>query len=43
MNLLGVADTNCRFALTDIGALGREYDSSVFVLQGLEGRLVLET
>ena len=30
MNLLGVADTNCCFTLVDVGALGRENDSSVF-------------
>jgi hypothetical protein len=30
MNLLGVADANCYFTLIDVGALGRENDSSVF-------------
>jgi hypothetical protein len=30
MNLLGVADANCCFTLTDVGALGCENDSSVF-------------
>jgi hypothetical protein len=30
MNLLGVADANCCFTPTDVGALGRENDSSVF-------------
>src|SRR5215475_13566565 len=30
MNLLGVADANCCFTLIDVGAHGRENDSSVF-------------
>jgi len=30
INLLGVADANCCFTLTDVGAHGREIDSSVF-------------
>ena len=30
MNLLGVADANCCFTLTDVGAHGRENDKSVF-------------
>jgi len=30
MNLLGVADANCCFTLIDVGACGRENDSSVF-------------
>jgi hypothetical protein len=30
INLLGVADANCCFTLTDVGAHGRENDSSVF-------------
>jgi len=30
MNLLGVADTNLCFTLIDVGAYGRENDSSVF-------------
>ena len=30
MNLLGVVDANCCFTLIDVGAHGRENDSSVF-------------
>jgi hypothetical protein len=30
VNLLGVADANCCFTLIDVGALGRENDSSDF-------------
>ena len=30
MNLLGVVDANCCFTLVDVGAHGRENDSSVF-------------
>jgi len=30
MNLLGVADANCCFTLIDVGAHGRDNDSSVF-------------
>ena len=30
MNLLGVAVTNCCFTLIDVGAYGRENDSSAF-------------
>ena len=30
MNLFGVADTNCTFALTDVEAHGCEKDTSVF-------------
>ena len=30
MNLLGVSDANCCFTLIDVGAQGRENDSSVF-------------
>ena len=30
MNLLGVADANCCFTLTDVGAHGRENDNSDF-------------
>jgi len=30
MNLLGVVDANCFFTLNDVGAHGREHDSSVF-------------
>jgi hypothetical protein len=30
MNLLGMADANCCFTLIDVGAIGREIDSSVF-------------
>jgi len=33
MNLLGVADTNCIFALTDVEVRGCENDSSVFSKQ----------
>ena len=40
MNLLGVADANCCFTMIDVGAYGREKDSSVLVTQVLEGHLV---
>jgi len=30
MNLLGVADANCCFTLTDVGAHGSENNSSAF-------------
>jgi hypothetical protein len=43
MNLLGVVDANCCFTLIDVGAYGREKDSSVLVTQVLERRLVLAT
>jgi hypothetical protein len=43
MNLLGVSDANCCFTLTDVGALGRENDSSVLVTKVLERRLFLAT
>ena len=43
MNLLGVADTNCIFALNDVEAHGRENDISVLVTEVLERHLVLVT
>jgi hypothetical protein len=36
MNLFGVADTNCIFALTDVEGHGHENDSSVLVTGVLE-------
>ena len=43
INLSGVAVANCCFTLIDVGAHGCGKDSSVFVTQVLERRLVLVT
>jgi len=43
LKLLGVADANCCFTLIDVGACGRENNSSVLVTQVLERCLVLVT
>jgi len=43
MKLLGVGDANCCFTLIDVGAHGRENDSSVFSNSSFERRLVLVT